>query len=70
MKSQYTIEDLSSHLFWDVDKNAIDFVNNNKRITTIIIITNPVITPPLENVTIPLKVINRKKKILIFIKLS
>ena len=32
MKSQYTIEDLSSHLFWDVDKNAIDFVNSKEQI--------------------------------------
>lgn len=32
MKPQYTIENLSSHLFWDVDKNAIDFFTSKEQI--------------------------------------
>lgn len=31
-KSNYKIEDLSSHLFWDVDKNALEFEKSKEQI--------------------------------------
>ena len=37
MKSQYTIEDLSAHLFWDVDKKAIDFEKSREQIISKVI---------------------------------
>ena len=32
MKNSYSINDLSSHLFWDVDKNALDFEKSKVQI--------------------------------------
>jgi ribosomal protein S8 len=32
MKNSYSINDLSAHLFWDVDKNALDFEKSKVQI--------------------------------------
>lgn len=31
-KTNYKIDDLSSHIFWDVDKNALDFEKSKEQI--------------------------------------
>lgn len=31
-KTKYKIDDLSTHLFWDVDKNALDFEKSKEQI--------------------------------------